>query len=190
MTATGSIFFKDKSIIGLKIEDKAYSWEDSDNTFAASFTFTDGSTDKHFWPSIVWGNCFTGWLQWPGKERLDFRGSWALENWAGSYFTQVRWGGAKGAWHPSPNLYVSQTGEVMYGETVIKNTSFRRATTIEWTIDGGNAQNTSIAFSFGCTNKLYFDPPQPTSVGCFIGTRQSPREGPIGFRGAATTLDN
>ena len=191
VSPSGAISLKDRPVTKLKIDGETFSWELSDqNTSAASFTFSNWSINKYFWPSGITQYCFTGWLLWSGEGRLDCRGSWALSNWDGNYSTQIRWGGVQGTWHSGSDLYVSPTGEVRYGQTVIRDVSLTTEKKLEWKVGGGNPQSASITFSFGCSDRFYFNKPQPSSVGCFVGTLQNPGEGPIDFRGSASTLDN
>ncbi len=102
--------------------------------------------------------------------------------WAGTYSTSEKFGGATGIWQANSTLTVTDALEVTYRGTAIMNPTVT-STGISWTRADGNATNADLLFQMGSTNDFFFDPSVTGRV--FQGRVQYAQQGFLDFRGIA-----
>lgn len=109
-----------------------------------------------------------------------------VEQWAGSYTGQARFGGANGRWGNGGTrpLVVSANGQVTVRGGLIINPTFDAATNVlTWQIADGNATNGSITFSETSSSPTFADIGTGTVGQNFRGSIQDPGDGPLDYRG-------
>jgi hypothetical protein len=106
----------------------------------------------------------------------------AAYEFAGTYHTATKFGGAAGTWHPGPDLVITSDQVVIYGGTTINNPTFEDAT-VAWTRADGNTHNADFTLMTSSTSAYFWD--APVSGKLFQGRRQSAGEGYVDFRGLA-----
>ncbi len=102
--------------------------------------------------------------------------------WAGTYNTAEKFGGATGIWQATSTLTISATREVTYRGTLILTPTVTD-TGISWSRADGNSTNADFLFQMGSTNDFYFDPSVSGRV--FQGRIQYAQQGFLDFRGLA-----
>ncbi len=74
ITNDSSVVYNGTPIVGAVFWGDSLAWEvAAGNASSALLAFKDSDERGTYWMSPV-GECFTGWIQYPGADRLDFRG--------------------------------------------------------------------------------------------------------------------
>ena len=109
-----------------------------------------------------------------------------VEQWAGSYTGQSRFGGNNGTWGNGGSypLLVSSNGQVSTRGALIINPTFDSATNgLTWQIADGNATNGSVTFSETSSAPTFDDIGNGTVGRNFRGSIQPRGSGPLDYRG-------
>ena len=103
--------------------------------------------------------------------------------WAGSYATATKFGGASGTWRGSSTLVIGNDRSVTFGSSLIVNPTVTE-TGVTWRMSDGNTHNANFTFTSSSSSTYFWDT-VPVSGRLFQGSLQFPGEGPLDFRGLA-----